>query len=118
LDVTGTPFTIADYCAAMKRNAIKVNHDYQRTPSVWPPAAKSFLIETILLGYPMPKLSLYQRTDVKSRQTIKEIVDGQQRSVTILEFYEDKLRIRVAQIPLRRLGRGIPSSTKSSSISF
>jgi Protein of unknown function DUF262 len=105
MEVTGTPFTIADYCAAMKRNEIKVNHDYQRTPKVWPPAAKSFLIETILLGYPMPKLSLYQLTDVKSRQTIKEIVDGQQRSVTILEFYEGKLRLSSRAIPTSAAGK-------------
>jgi len=105
MEVTGTPFTIADYCAAMRRNEIKVNHDYQRTPKVWPPAAKSFLIETILLGYPMPKLSLYQLTDVKSRKTIKEIVDGQQRSVTILEFYDDKLRLSSRGIPTSAAGK-------------
>lgn len=105
MEVTGTPFTIADYCAAMKRNEIKVNHDYQRTSKVWPPAAKSFLIETILLGYPMPKLSLFQRTDVKSRQTIKEIVDGQQRSVTILEFYEDKLSLSGRATPTTAAGK-------------
>jgi hypothetical protein len=75
-----TNYTIADYCAAMQRKEIVVNSDYQRSDKVWPPAARSFLIETILLNYSMPKLSLYQVTDVKSRKTYKEIVDGQQRS--------------------------------------
>jgi len=41
----------------------------------------------------MPKLSLFQNTDIKTRKTIKEIVDGQQRSVTIHAFYHDELRI-------------------------
>lgn len=41
----------------------------------------------------MPKLSLHQITDLKSRKTIKEIVDGQQRSNTIFAFYEDELRL-------------------------
>jgi len=90
--VTST-ITVADYVAAMQRKEITVNADYQRSPKVWPPAAKSFLIETILLNYPMPKLSLHQITDVKSRTTKKEIVDGQQRSMTILDFWEDKLRL-------------------------
>jgi hypothetical protein len=89
----------------MQRNEIKVNHDYQRTPNVWPPAAKSFLIETILLGYPMPKLSLYQKTDVKSRKTVKEIIDGQQRSVTILDFFNDKLRLGSRAIPTSAAGK-------------
>ena len=68
--VTST-ITVADYVAAMQRKEITVNADYQRSPKVWPPAAKSFLIETILLNYPMPKLSLHQITDVKSRTTKK-----------------------------------------------
>jgi hypothetical protein len=105
MEVTGTPFTLADYCAAMKRNEIKVNHDYQRSSDVWPPAAKSFLIETILLGYPMPKLSLFQKTDVKSRKTIKEIVDGQQRSATILDFFDSKLRLGTRAIPSSAAGK-------------
>lgn len=88
-----TMFTIADYCAAMKRGEITVNKDYQRSDQVWPVTARSYLIETILKGFPIPKLYLYQVTDVKSRTTYKEIVDGQQRSVAILDFHDDKLRL-------------------------
>jgi len=95
-----TNYTVADYCAGMLRKEIIVNRQYQRSDKVWPPAARSFLIETILLNYPMPKLSLYQITDIKSRKTIKEIVDGQQRSQTILDFYKDKLRLpKSSEIP-------------------
>ena len=86
-------FTVADYCKGMKRNEIVVNRNYQRSDHVWPEAARSYLIETILKGFPIPKLYLYQVTDVKSRETHKEIVDGQQRSVAILDFYDDKLKI-------------------------
>lgn len=93
MHVTQSPFTITNYCDAMDRGEIIVNHNYQRNPKVWPPAARSFLIETILLGYPMPKLSLYQKTDVKTKKTIHEIVDGQQRSVTIHDFFHNKFRI-------------------------
>ncbi len=85
--------TVVDYCNALSRGEIKVNPKYQRSPKVWPSAAKSFLIETILLGYPIPKLSLHQRTDVRSRQSIKEVVDGQQRTRAIREFYEGKFRL-------------------------
>jgi len=98
--IQSTNYTIADYCAAMLRKEIIVNRDYQRSDKVWPPAARSFLIETILLNYSMPKLSLYQVTDVRSRKTYKEIVDGQQRSITILDFYNDKLRLsKLSGIP-------------------
>lgn len=88
-----TSFTIADYCAGMKRNEIKVNKDYQRSDQVWPHVARSYLIETVLKGFPIPKLYLYQVTDIKSRQTYKEIVDGQQRSVAIFDFFSDQFKI-------------------------
>jgi hypothetical protein len=91
--VTSTSFTIAEYCEQMQAGRIIINRNYQRSSKVWPPAARSYLIDTILCGYSIPKLSLYQITDLKTRQTIKEIVDGQQRSRAILDFFEDKLRL-------------------------
>lgn len=91
--VTSSGFTIAEYCQQMKEKSIIVNHEYQRSDKVWPPAARSYLIETVLLGFPIPKLSLYQTTDLRTRRTTKEIVDGQQRSQTIYDFLEGTLRI-------------------------
>jgi len=93
VQVTSTSFTIAEYCSQMERKEIIVNREYQRSPKIWPPAARSYLIDTILLGFPIPKLSLYQRTDLKTRKTIKEIVDGQQRSQALFDFYSGALRI-------------------------
>ncbi len=93
MQVTQTSFTIAEYCDQMKSGAIVINRDYQRSDAVWPPAARSFLIDTILNGYPVPKFLLSQKTDLKTRKTIKQIVNGQQRSKAILDFYEGKLRL-------------------------
>lgn len=96
MNIVPTNVTAADYCQAMQRGEIVVNREYQRSDKVWPPAARSYLIETMLLGYPMPKLSLYQVTDLKSKKTFKEIVDGQQRSIAILDFFKDRLRLSQA----------------------
>ena len=93
MQVTSSTFTIAEYCQQMREKSIIVNHDYQRSDKVWPPAARSYLIETILLGFPIPKLSLYQTTDLKTKKTKKEIVDGQQRSQVISDFLEGKFRL-------------------------
>ncbi len=89
MNVTPTSFNLADYCASMERNEVQVNRDYQRSDKVWPEIARSYLIESIILGFPLPKFTLYQVTDVKSRKTIKEIVDGQQRSMAIRDFYNN-----------------------------
>ncbi len=93
MQVTSTSFTIAEYSDQMHAGTIVINRNYQRTDAVWPPAARSYLIDTILKGFPMPKFSLSQQTDLKSRKTVKEIVDGQQRSKAILDFFDGKLRL-------------------------
>ncbi len=84
---------IAEYCEALADQRIIVNHDYQRSDAVWPNIAQSYLIETILLQYPMPKLALNQILDLKSKQVIREIVDGQQRSKSIYDFFRGELRL-------------------------
>lgn len=85
--------TVAEYCEALDNASIKVNRDYQRSSEVWPAAAQSFLIESILLGFPIPKLAHYQKTDRVSRKTTREIIDGQQRTEAIKAFYDGKLRL-------------------------
>jgi hypothetical protein len=93
LQVTTTTFTVAEYCAQMGRDEIRVNREYQRSPKVWPTAARSYLIDTMLQGYPIPKLTLFQITDLRTRSTIKEIVDGQQRSQAIYNYVNDGYRL-------------------------
>lgn len=88
-----TNMSVADYCAAMDRNEIMVNNEYQRSDRVWPDSARSYLIESVLLGYPIAKFYLHFITDVKARKTIKEIVDGQQRSRAIYDFYNDRFKL-------------------------
>lgn len=88
-----TNMTVAEYCAAMHRNEIIVNKNYQRSDQVWPDVARSFLIESIVLGFPIPKIYLHSITHLKTRQTIKEIVDGQQRSRAIYDYFYDKFAL-------------------------
>jgi hypothetical protein len=99
MDVSITQYTVADFCAYLAAGEIAVNHEYQRGSKVWPPAARSFLIETLLMGYPIPKIYLSQLTDIKTRKTRKEIVDGQQRSGAIQDFYENKFKLRRSAVP-------------------
>ncbi len=85
--------SVADYCNAFGRKEVLVDRKYQRNASVWPERAQSYLIETILRGFPMPKLALHQQTDVKSRKSLKYVVDGQQRTNAIVDFFSGKLTL-------------------------
>lgn len=88
-----SPMSVGDYCKALNEGRIKVNEEYQRNAGIWAPYARSFFIESILLEYPIPKIFLYSKVDLQSRSTIKEIVDGQQRSHTLQNFYNKKFRL-------------------------
>ena len=85
--------TVADYCNAYDRREVLVEKKYQRNSRVWPHRAQSYLIETILRGFPMPKLALHQQTDLRSRKTLKYVVDGQQRTNAIVDFFYGRLTL-------------------------
>lgn len=85
--------SVADFCKGLLQGDVKVNHDYQREENVWNSYMKSYFIESILLGYPIPKIFLYVNYDLKTKSSLKEIVDGQQRSLALRQFFENKLKI-------------------------
>lgn len=91
--ITPSPMNILDYCNDLIAGKIKVDSNYQRTDKVWPDQAKKYLIESILLGYPIPKFFLHQKIDAKSKSAVKFIVDGQQRSKAIIEYFENKFSV-------------------------
>ncbi|MBV8685338.1 MAG: DUF262 domain-containing protein [Alphaproteobacteria bacterium] len=90
-----SPMSVGDYCKALNDGLIIVNDEYQRNAGIWAPYARSFFIESILLEYPIPKIFLYSKVDLRTRSTIKEIVDGQQRSHTLQQFYNRKFRLSI-----------------------
>lgn len=87
------PMAVGDFCNSLNENKIQINTDYQRNSGLWSSFAKSFFIESIILEYPIPKIFLYSRLDLVSRGTVKEIVDGQQRSAALQQFFNNKLRL-------------------------
>jgi hypothetical protein len=93
MEIRSYQYTALDYCDMFNRKEVRVNREYQRSDQVWPREAQSFLIETILLNFPIPKLFLHQRVDARTNRAIKEIVDGQQRTRAIVDFYLGEYRL-------------------------
>ncbi len=88
-----TNYTINDFLEWHERKQLTLSPKFQRR-SVWKDVAKSFLIDSILRGKPLPKLFIRQITDIKTRTTIREVVDGQQRLKTILDYINDGFKVK------------------------
>lgn len=84
------PYSISDFLEWNNNNLLELSPDFQRR-SVWSQSAKSYLIDTIIRGRPIPKILITQKL-IAARQT-RTVVDGQQRLRAILEFINGDYKI-------------------------
>lgn len=70
-----------------KRGELVIDPEFQRN-DVWSGRQRSELIESVLMGIPLPVIYLFESKDGK-----KQVVDGRQRITAIIDFLNDKLRL-------------------------
>jgi hypothetical protein len=75
-----------------QRGELILSPRFQRR-SVWPPAARSFFIDTLLNGYPVPPLHLRVVRTPGSVDSALEVVDGQQRLRTVFDYLDGSFRL-------------------------
>lgn len=76
--------------------------DFEREPTVWVERKKQLLIDSMLIGLDIPKIYLYSPEDDMNYYRIigakrvfyYDCVDGQQRIVSVIEFFSDKLKLK------------------------
>jgi hypothetical protein len=86
-------YNISDFIEWNKNGLLKLSPDFQRR-SVWSDKAKSYLIDTIMRGKPMPKIIITQ--ELKGAKNVRVVVDGQQRLRAILEYFNGDYKISKA----------------------
>lgn len=91
-------YNINDFVEWDAAKQLELNPRFQRRP-VWTDKAKSFLIDTILRGKPIPKVFIRQKINVTTKSSTREVVDGQQRLRTILSFVKDGFTVSKRQNP-------------------
>ncbi|MGL5049510.1 MAG: DUF262 domain-containing protein [Fusobacteriaceae bacterium] len=73
--------SLREIMSMFEEEEIKINPIYQRGFR-WAQTDKTYLIESLILNFPIPPIFVYQRND-----GIWELVDGLQRISTVLEFF-------------------------------
>lgn len=80
---------IQDILNLEKSEELNLTPWYQRR-SVWSPAQKSYLINTLFERKPLPAIYIRHSLDLDKGKSIKEIVDGQQRTRTIIDYSRNR----------------------------
>ncbi len=86
------PYSINDFIEWYARGEIVLSPKYQRR-AVWSEKAQSYLMDTIVRGFPIPKIFIRHDVNMTTKKSYREIVDGQQRIRTILSFIKDGFKI-------------------------
>lgn len=83
LQIRHEQLTIADLMNRHEKKELNLSPTFQRK-SVWRDRDRTLLIESLLRGFPIPAIFLYQRND--AGRLCYDVIDGKQRLETILRF--------------------------------
>lgn len=85
-------YSIRDINRLLKTGELVIQPKFQRRRTAWPLIAKTALIDTMLNNFPVPPVYLRDYVDTSGRRQ-KEIIDGQQRISTFIEFFNNKFAL-------------------------
>ena len=91
LDFSPREYSIRELFDSYNRKETLLSPKFQRRP-VWEYKAKSYLIDSIISGYPIPRIFIREKMDL-NMTAVREIVDGQQRLKAIFDFLNDGFKI-------------------------
>jgi hypothetical protein len=78
-NINKTQYKVSDFISWQRSKSLVLSPSFQRRP-VWKKSAKSYLMDTIVRGLPIPIIFLRERqTSLEQLEPRREVVDGQQR---------------------------------------
>lgn len=92
------PLIVQDLLNWTKHEEINLSPWYQRR-SVWTAPQKAYLINTLFEQKPVPTLYFRHALDLELDKSIREVVDGQQRIRSIIEYVSDGFAARHPEHP-------------------
>lgn len=107
IKIESARFSIFELKRRYDRGMICVDPDFQRL-AVWSNKQKSELIESVIMGIPLPLIYLAENADGKL-----VVVDGRQRLTTFFEFLNNSFRLRDLKILKQINGMNIQEMDKN-----
>ncbi|WP_457654151.1 DUF262 domain-containing protein [Rhodocaloribacter sp.] len=90
-DIKKTQYRVSDFLSWQRAETLKLSPSFQRRP-VWKPDAKSYFVDTVIRGLPVPVIILREkRSDISRLEPVREVVDGQQRLRTLFAYIDANL---------------------------
>ncbi|WP_455852573.1 DUF262 domain-containing protein [Pantoea endophytica] len=83
-------YNVSDFLEWSQTGLLELSPKFQRR-SVWTEKAKSYLVDTILRGKPIPKILITQTLNVG--RNVRTVVDGQQRLRAILSYINGDFKV-------------------------
>jgi hypothetical protein len=91
---------IQDVINLHNNKELDINPWYQRR-NVWTQAQKSYLINTLFEHKPIPSIYIRHSLDLQAEKSIRQVVDGQQRVRSILEYVNNDFSAKHPNYPKR-----------------
>lgn len=85
-------YTPLDFNQWRASDTLSLTPKFQRR-GVWKTAARSFFIDTLLRSMPIPPIYIRQTQSPRRDKVIREVVDGQQRVSSVLDFMSDAFKL-------------------------
>lgn len=99
MSVTPKPTSVLELYRQYRTGKLIVNRRYQRK-LVWTKQEKASLIESVLLGYPIPLILLAEVESENENETAFEIIDGMQRLNALFSFIENEFPVNAGTEPV------------------
>jgi hypothetical protein len=85
-EIERTNYKVSDFLSWQRSGTLELSPSFQRRP-VWKRPAKSFFIDTVVRGLPIPIVFLREQpSDLQTLEPRREVVDGQQRIRTLISY--------------------------------
>src|SRR5216683_2743100 len=88
-------YTTLDFVGWNEAGTLVLTPKFQRR-GVWSAGARSFFIDTLIRGMPVPPIFLRTRQSEDKKKIVREVVDGQQRLTAVLTYKKDEFKLKKA----------------------